>query len=343
MLTVATPSTRKKPPTRERLTRRRPLRRSPSPPARKQSSTSRAAVAQRSETLESRALQLAAMKIEHIPDARFLQPSIANAIESELQRSPRPLPAEGPCPRAGLPAYLASLYEIALLTKEEESRLFRRMNFCKFRAGQLQRRIRPDAIEPELLDEIEQLLADARSVREALIRSNLRLVVALARRVKGRSPGFDELVSEGNMALIRAVEKFDYARGFRFSTYATWAVRRAFYHLMDVERRRMTHALTGQTEMCELADWHDPRGETSSILSLGALQELGQILETLNDRERLVIDLRFGLRDGQRWTLRKVGTELGVSKERVRQIEIKILGRLRELAVLDYPELCELC
>lgn len=281
--------------------------------------------------LETRAQSLIALKIEYIPNAAFAQRASAAAICAEMALEHRPLPVDAPRPRQGLPAYLASLYETTLLTKDDEARLFRRMNFCKYRAEELRLKL-SKAISTDVMDEMQQLLADAEAVRNELIRSNLRLVVSLARQASDREISFDDLVSEGNLTLMRAVEKFDYARGFRFSTYATWAVRRAFYHLMDSERRRASRAWSGQETVNDVPDEQSLPGGPPAVPSLTALASLEQILEGLNERERSVIDLRFGLVTGQKRTLREIGSELGVSKERARQIEIRALSKLRGLA-----------
>src|SRR5262249_8064938 len=129
-----------------------------------------------------------------------------------------------------VPPELASLYEVPLLNKEQEQHLFRKMNFLKYKASQLRRRIHKEGDDIELVDptkvrihdlnRIEELQKQANEVKDQLINANMRLVVSIAKRHSGHAENFFELLSDGNMSLIRAVEKFDFGRGFKFSTYA---------------------------------------------------------------------------------------------------------------------------
>ncbi|MEM9413437.1 MAG: sigma factor, partial [Planctomycetota bacterium] len=127
-------------------------------------------------------------------------------------------------PPAGLPRYLASLYENALLTREQEGYLFRKFNFLKCKAKQLRDKLDPLRAKSSEMDEIENLYEQAVQVKNQIVKSNLRLVVSIAKRHVSAADDFFQLVSDGNMSLIRAVEKFDYARGNKFSTYASWAI-----------------------------------------------------------------------------------------------------------------------
>jgi RNA polymerase primary sigma factor len=156
---------------------------------------------------------------------------------------PAPGPAAGQGSRRtwvpdGLPPYLASLYQIPLLSREQERYLFRKMNYLKYRAHQLRETLDPGHCDAVTLDAIERLQEEALSVKNQIIRANLRLVVSFARRFVGPSNNLFELVTEGNMSLIRAVEKFDAGRGFKFSTYASWAIMRNFSRLIPEERNR---------------------------------------------------------------------------------------------------------
>jgi RNA polymerase primary sigma factor len=280
-------------------------------------------------SLAARLERLFACKIEYVPNPGFDDPRVVRAILADCRQPLRSqAPTDAPRPRAGLPAYLASLYESTLLSAADEQRLFRQMNFLKFHAwkvrGGLGRRPRR-----EQLDQIERMLREAEDVRNELVRSNLRLVVAIARQTLDAEHSFDDLVSEGNIALMRAVEKFDFARGFRFSTYATWAIRRAMLHLKAATRRRARRSV-GDQPLADVAAAVD-EAQTSSADALEEIRLLQCILPQLDDRDRSVIDLRFGLHD-QRRTLRQLGAEMGVSKERVRQLELRALARLREMA-----------
>lgn len=237
-------------------------------------------------------------------------------------------------PQQGLPAYIASLYAIPLLTAHGEAALFRKMNFLKYSANAYRSLLDPQRPNEELIDEIEVLLEEAERVKSQLVQSNLRLVVSIARRFAASHVGFDELVSEGNFILMKAVEKFDYARGFRFSTYVTHAVQRHFYrHFRNTQRRRMTEVLTSAEVLRDdvAANTASPSADPAD---LSKVQELMSRMDAcLDDREQYIIRERFGFNpSGQIRTLQSLSEELGICKERVRQLHHKALVKLRELA-----------
>ncbi|RPI89159.1 MAG: sigma-70 family RNA polymerase sigma factor, partial [Planctomycetaceae bacterium] len=165
-------------------------------------------------------------------------------------------------PPADVPAYFAELYLTPLLSAEGESRLFRLMNLFKFRANALRATLNVDRPDPLLVAQIEQLLALAAGVRERIIRANLRLVVSIARRFANDICSFDDLVSDGNVALLNAVEKFDFSRGFRFSTYATHAIQRDFFRIIRKRRTEQSRCSLGISEMlANTPDDADPVAE----------------------------------------------------------------------------------
>jgi RNA polymerase primary sigma factor len=125
---------------------------------------------------------------------------------------------------SGLPHYLASLYEVPLLTREQEQHLFRKFNYLKHKANKLREELDPARAKCSVMDRIEQLYDEAVKTKNQIVQANLRLVVSIAKRHVNSTDDFFGLVSDGNMSLIRAVEKFDYARGNKFSTYASWAI-----------------------------------------------------------------------------------------------------------------------
>jgi len=291
---------------------------------------------------EVRARRLLETKLEFIGNESFDQLAGRKAI-----LAPMPEPADGKPPRRprapkGLPPYLASLYEVPLLDREQEAHLFRQMNFLKHQAVQLREKLDPAKAKTADLDRIDALQEQALAVKNQIIRANLRLVVSIAKRHVGPSNNFFELVSDGNMSLIRAVEKFDYARGNKFSTYASWAIMKNYARTIPEENYRRDRFVTGHEEMFEAAaDNRMDEHEYESALK--RMQEaIRGMLDRLDDREKLIITSRFGLGGAAERTLEQLGRELGITKERVRQIESRGVDKLRKIAgeqKLDLPML----
>ncbi|WP_189115382.1 sigma-70 family RNA polymerase sigma factor [Pilimelia terevasa] len=240
-------------------------------------------------------------------------------------------------------------------------------------------------------DELDALVAAGERAKDLFIRANLRLVVSIARRyVRSGMPMLD-LIQEGNTGLVRAVEKFDYERGFKFSTYATWWIRQAIsraiaqqertvrlpVHLVeDVNRMRgVTRQLTrelgndpepeqvaaalgvsvervrelmrwsqdtvsldtpigddGDTKLGDLVADSDAPSPEELVLSALERQRVDQLLHQLDDRSAGIMRARYGLEDGREHSLTEVASRFSLSRERIRQLEIQALGRLRELA-----------
>jgi len=291
---------------------------------------------------EMRAARILSTKLEFIDNATFADPGASVEI-----LGPMPDPADGKGPRRpkapkGLPPYLASLYEVPLLDREQEMHLFRQMNYFKYRAQQLRSKVDPSRAKTADLDEIERLQEEALAVKNQIIRANLRLVVSIAKRHVGPSNNFFELVSDGNMSLIRAVEKFDFSRGNKFSTYASWAIMKNFARTIPEENYRRDRFVTGHEEMFEAAA--DTRADEHEYESaLKRMQEAVKgMLGRLDERERKIIISRFGLGGASEQTLEQLGRELGITKERVRQIESRAQEKLRKIAneeKLDLPML----
>lgn len=232
---------------------------------------------------------------------------------------------------AGLPPYLASLYEVPLLSREQEVHLFRKMNYLKYKAARLRARLDPARPRVRLMDQIERLYDQAVETKNQIVRANLRLVVSIAKRHVGPRENFFELVSDGNMSLIRAVEKFDYARGNKFSTYATWAIMKNFARTIPDEHRRQERFRTSLGEV--FATTEDERTDQLELETAQLMREaqVERILGRLDEREQKIIVRRFGLDRGREpLTLKEVGAELGITKERVRQLEARALGKLRK-------------
>jgi RNA polymerase primary sigma factor len=287
--------------------------------------------------------------------------------------------------------YLREIGRIPLLTAAEEVDLARRVEAGLFAEEKL--RIAPD-LDSQLALDLDKIVVMGRMAKRRLIEANLRLVVSVAKRYVGRGLTMLDLVQEGNLGLIRAVEKFDYARGYKFSTYATWWIRQAMsraladqartirvpVHVVElinrvvrVQRRMLQERgyepspeevaahldLTGErvSEVLRLAQepvsLHAPVGEeddvalgdliedgdaTSPVESAAFLllrQHLEAVLSTLGERERKVVQLRYGLADGRPRTLEEIGRIFGVTRERIRQIESKTLNKLRDHAFAD--------
>jgi RNA polymerase sigma factor (sigma-70 family) len=249
------------------------------------------------------------------------------------------LPAQQPRVPGGLPAYLAGLYETPLLTREQEMHLFRKMNYLKYKANVLRAQLDLNQPKSRLMERIEKLYNDSVTTRNQIVRANLRLVVSIAKRYVGPAADFCELVSDGNISLMRAVAKFDFSLGYKLSTYATWAIMKNFARTIPDVLRHRGRFCTGHSEtFSTVADARaDPYEQESTQIQREAHVE--GILERLDERERQIVTSRFGLTRGQEpLTLRQVGAALGVSKERVRQLQSRAMGKLRMAAAEDRVE-----
>jgi RNA polymerase primary sigma factor len=280
--------------------------------------------------------------------------------------------------------YLNEIGRYPLLTGQQEVELAMQMEAGRRAQGRLAEDGLTDEDRAFLGHEID--MGDA--AQKQLVQSNLRLVVALARRYVGRGMALLDLVQEGNVGLMRAVERFDYRRGFKFSTYATWWIRQAIsraiadqgrtirmpIHVLDSvnkltrAQREMTQTMGRAPSLEELAVELDldparvaelqrvaqdtvsletPVGEDEDgtlgdlvedlesdrppdVATFSSLQDqLAMALEGLNEREREVLIMRFGLADGRMRTLEEVGSHFKVTRERIRQLETKALAKLR--------------
>jgi RNA polymerase primary sigma factor len=280
----------------------------------------------------TRARRILGTELRYIDHPSFDDPDARDAI---LAPMPAPDLAQAPGSTeapAGLPPYLAGVYhEALLLSREQEAHLFRKMNYLKARASRTRDRIDPDHPRTADLDEVERLLDEATAIRAQIVRANLRLVVAIAKRGLGPRDDLFERVSDGNYAMIRAVERFDYSRGNKFSTYATWAIRNQFARAFRGRKRR-AQFLLGDDEAFEAAV--DPRTDDleRSDLQERRQEAFARLLGRLDDRERRILAGRFGIGGARLQTLEQIGDELGITKERVRQIGARAQEKLRDLA-----------
>jgi RNA polymerase sigma factor (sigma-70 family) len=283
---------------------------------------------------EVRAQRLLEQPLDYIAHPSFEDPAqeaeilapMPDAAEYEARkrdmRTPRDVPPE-----------LASLYELPLLNKSQEQHQFRKMNFLKYKAALLRKELDPAKARIQDLKRIEELQEEATDIKDHLISCNMRLVVAIAKRHSGQTDNFFELLSDGNMSLIRAVEKFDYSRGNKFSTYASWAIMKNFARSIPEEKHRRERYLTGHEELFEAAP--DTRSDEQECLASAeqAVNRVNRLLEHLEPRERQIIRMRAGLDDNAKgMTLEEIGQELGITKERVRQLNVRIMNKLRTIA-----------
>ncbi|TWU24439.1 RNA polymerase sigma factor RpoD [Novipirellula galeiformis] len=263
----------------------------------------------------------------------------ASVMETREQEYLAPLPeATTPSRKvrvpSGLPSYLAALYDVPLLNREQEYHLFRKMNYLKHKASRLRDSLETaGATKTAVMDQIDSIYEEAVKVKNKIVQSNLRLVVSIAKRHVASSDDFFALISDGNMSLIRAVEKFDYSRGNKFSTYASWAIMKNFARTIPSEfkHRDRFRTTTEELFLSRQDDRLDPYAEET--VQRTRQRELSKILDRLDEREQKIITARFGLgRGNEPLTLKEVGEEMGVTKERIRQLEVRALMKLREAA-----------
>ncbi|MDT4941041.1 MAG: polymerase primary sigma factor [Pseudonocardiales bacterium] len=308
--------------------------------------------------------------------------------ESEALRQARK-DAEMTASADSVRAYLKQIGKVALLNAEEEVDLAKRIEAGLYAAERLRQ---ADETNEKLVLQVRRdlrwIVRDGERAKNHLLEANLRLVVSLAKRYTGRGMAFLDLIQEGNLGLIRAVEKFDYTKGYKFSTYATWWIRQAITRaiadqartiripvhmvetinkliriqrqlLQDLGREPTPEEIAKEMDLTpdkvreilkvsqEPVSLETPIGEeedshlgdfiedSDAVVPVDAasfilLQELlDSVLHTLSEREKKVIQLRFGLTDGHPRTLEEVGREFGVTRERIRQIESKTLSKLR--------------
>ncbi|KPJ52720.1 MAG: hypothetical protein AMS16_06005 [Planctomycetes bacterium DG_58] len=288
-----------------------------------------------------KASEILANEIAYVYNAEFDRPDAAELVAAcEVEVTPKEKQPPGFDTETidELPAYLRDLHKKAkLLTREEERTLFRRCNYLKHLMAARREQLKVTGAKAEVINEIEDLYHRAVNIKQHIIRSNLRLVVSIAKRHTRSAMDFNTLVSDGNLSLMQAVEKFDYARGNRFSTYASWAIMKNYAKSIPEESSLLETFRTAAPETLELMPGVSSHDETSKPeLMAGFRKLLNRVLRRLTEREREVVIARFGLRsNGSRATLEEIGSSFDLSKERIRQIEAKALQKLRGELELD--------
>jgi RNA polymerase primary sigma factor len=314
-----------------------------------------------------------------------------DAASDRAERGAATATVEAPATADAVRLYLNEIGRVDLLSAEEEVDLAKRVDAGAAAAALLDSM---DPIGPERRARLRRIERLGRAAKAELTEANLRLVVSIAKRYVGRGLLFPDLIQEGNLGLMRAVDKFDYTRGYKFSTYATWWIRQMIsrsiadqsrtiripVHLVEtmnkikrVERSLVQRlgreptveevALAVDLPVGKLEEFRrlavDPTSLDAPVGeegdgSMGELIEdanaivpveaasylllqrhLRAVLDELSPRERTVIERRFGLVDAQPHTLEQVGGELGLTRERIRQIEAKALAKLRHPAFAD--------
>jgi RNA polymerase sigma factor (sigma-70 family) len=221
-----------------------------------------------------------------------------------------------------------------LMSAAEERLMFQRFNYAKMRLSRLQKKIHQEGLTRETAEEFIEWHRRFEHFREYLTRTNLALVLAMAKRTRLGDVDFAEIVSEGNMALLRAVDKFNVDRGFKFSTYACRAILKAFSRTAQKHSKQRTRFPVEFDPDMEKSDWVDKKRD---VVEEECIDELKQIvnrnLADLSDTEQTVLRRRFNWEQQEEspLTLEEVGKIIGVTKERVRQIQNKAMLKIRKL------------
>ena len=285
--------------------------------------------------LEARIERLKKRKVRFIDDPLYHQEDAHDVVNAIVRQQEIAGPSNGSgeehrIPR-DLPPYLQELYRTPLLTPAQERALFLQFNLHKYEFVTARRQLDPELVRRRDLDRLEHLLATATATKNAIVGANLRLVVSVAR--KHLRPGLSlmELISEGNITLMRAVESFDFHKGHRFSTYATLALMKGFARTVP-QMVAASRKNTGDAGM--LAEVADRRPSARPLNdSLVQRDEVRHLLSRLSERERAVLSAHFGLgNQPAAESYDQLAERLGLTKQRVRQIHQGALSKLREAA-----------
>ncbi|MCE5339861.1 MAG: sigma-70 family RNA polymerase sigma factor [Planctomycetaceae bacterium] len=281
---------------------------------------------------QRRVRKLLGTKIDYIPSDEFVQADAEEKILSDLpsiRRTPRKIlqNASAKISHNDWQRFIEAVTKIPMLNREQELQLFRRYNFLKYLAAEKMKGINLHSFCGKAAYQAQEFLDEANRLKNLIIEANLKLVVRIAGRHSGANLG--DLVSEGNIAMMRAVEKFDYTKGFRFSTYASWVISRAFARYLPAEQAMMGAELP--EEEFQIAAVENAGSDDIDNAHRSLMQAIEQ---NLNEREQHVIRYHFGLSGTmvkkEFKTLKQIGEDLKITKERVRQIELEALSKLRQ-------------
>jgi RNA polymerase sigma factor (sigma-70 family) len=270
--------------------------------------------------------------ISHVPHESFQRPATESELFGNESREVH-IPQWTQFPE--VPEETASTRKARkALSKDDEVRLFLRFNYARYRLGELTRK-QLKRFSKRRSEQMVKWYKHARAIQANIVNANMALVMAMARRTRIPRVDFPELVSEGNMALLRAVDKFDVSRGFKFSTYACRAILKGYNRMATKTGRYVRHFPMEFDPELERSDYDVLKHE---IQQENAIDDLREVLATnrakLTDAEHTVVTQRFALSaDGKVKTLNEVGLLIGLTTERVRQIQKKALAKLK--ATLD--------
>ena len=280
--------------------------------------------------LQRRIKEVRNLKIDFIPNESFDE-LLRSEAGDELANVCLPTSAEAA--PADLPEHLRRLCETDLLTPEAEQTLFRQMNYFKFRAHALVATLDDETSDLHVVEQIESLLRAAQAIRDHIIQANLRLVMSVVKKFVTPYQSFDEMLSEGTVTLMQAVEKFDFDRGFRFSTYAYRSISRTAYRCVAAAREEEARMTRDADDWAFQQSDEQPSSSMSDHLWNGLRDLTASMLHRLDRRERFIIRCRYALGSHRRVrTFQDLANRLGVSKERVRQLEARAVAKLQQMA-----------
>jgi len=272
--------------------------------------------------------------VEHVPHPSFQLPETEEQLFNAAAAIHVPQWTDFPAVQEDVrPAAKRRAY----LKKSEEVRLFLQYNFARCRLAELvaaQKRRKSKTRARQMVHWYERVMA----IRSDIVNANMALVLAMAKRTRIPNVEFAELISEGNMALLRSIEKFDVSRGFKFSTYACRAILKSFNRLAGKTGRYRAHFPAEFDPEMERSDYDVMKHEMQQEYSVEALRDiLHRNRAELTEVEQTIVRERFALPDGgKRRTLNEVGRIVGLTNERVRQLQSGALKKLRVVLDKEY-------